>query len=233
LAYSTGNVKVSMTIPRNGPAELDVTTLGQVLDGVLREPPFVEIGAPSLGERILRWAEQAFSPLPWSPASGQVARSFVFSVLSLLLLGSVLVLLARRRGRRRRPVLAPTGRLGSGPEPIPAPSGLALARSAWARGDARDAVEGLWQSVAALGPRQSSLTPRQNVRRLRAQVSPALYQELERVLWAHERACYAGHPPGLSEVAALIDALTPLLERSGLPSGPGVSPTSPVEPPAR
>jgi hypothetical protein len=210
----------------NGAAERDVEALGQALDGVLREPPFVEGAAPSLGERILRWAEQAWDQLPWSPATDQITRTVLFSLLSLLVLGAVLVaLFTLRHQPRRRPSAAWAGRLGSSPEAVPAPSSLALARDAWARGDAREAVERLWQSVAALGTglRQSSLTPRQNVRLLRAHVSPELYQQLEQLLWAHERACYAGHPPGLSEVSTLIEALTPLVEGPGLPS-PGRQP---------
>jgi hypothetical protein len=203
------------------PAQLDAAALGQALDGVLREPPFAELIPPTLGERIWRWVDQAWSQLSWPLAPVLLARSWLFWLLAASLLGVLAAaLLARRRWpRRRRSNAALTGELDSSAERALAPSSLALARGAWARGDARGAIERLWQSVAALNPgaNQSSLTPRQNVRLLRAHVSPELYQQLEQVLWAHERACYAGQSPELSEVSVLLEALTPLLEGRARP----------------
>lgn len=192
------------------PLPFDGDAFDAALESVLGEPPFREHRAASPDERFSDWLGALWRTLGVPDRHPFATRPWLYWSLLGLLLGLAAWLGFRlwASWQRRRPS---TPRAPGMPfETRAAPSAaFGAAESALADGDTRRAVEALWQEVASLGEASNGarLTPRQTLRVLESRVSPAFYEPLRQVYWAHERACYAGQPPSHAEVSVLLDSL--------------------------
>lgn len=206
------------------PREPTADALDAALGRVLAEPPFAGSDDASLSERLARWIDRVWSGLFDDTQGGldQPLTSLVAVGALIATLSWGVYALSNRLSSKRRPPAPGRDDPSRRERRQAATDPLALARAALGRGETRLCVERLWQgAVHASGASVATgQTPRATLRALRGRTAADAVQVLERLLTAHEHACYAGRSPSVAEAGELLASLERVVARGALTEAP-------------